>query len=163
MGSLESDTTEPLHFHFSLSCIGEGNGNPLQCSCLENPRDGKPGGLLSMGSHRVWHHWSNLAAAVAAATGIPSSLLALFVVMLPKAHLTSHSRMSGSRWVITPLWSLGDHWVMKIFFVQFFCVFLPPLLNIFCFCYAHTISVLYCAFILPLFCPLLFSSIVSFI
>ena len=40
MGSLESDMTERLHFHFSLSCIGEGNGNPLQCSCLENPRDG---------------------------------------------------------------------------------------------------------------------------
>ena len=39
MGSLESDMTERLHFHFSLSCIGEGNGNPLQCSCLENPRD----------------------------------------------------------------------------------------------------------------------------
>ena len=35
----ESDTTERIHFHFSLSCIGEGNGNPLQCSCLENPRD----------------------------------------------------------------------------------------------------------------------------
>ena len=34
-----SDTTEQLHFHFSLSCIGEGNGNPLQCSCLENIRD----------------------------------------------------------------------------------------------------------------------------
>ena len=32
--------TERLHFHFSLACIGEGNGNPLQCSCLENPRDG---------------------------------------------------------------------------------------------------------------------------
>ena len=40
-GALESDTTERLHFHFSLSCIGEGNGNPLQCSCLENPRDGE--------------------------------------------------------------------------------------------------------------------------
>ena len=39
-GHEESDTTEWLHFHFSLSCIGEGNGNPLQCSCLENPRDG---------------------------------------------------------------------------------------------------------------------------
>ena len=39
-GRLESDTAEWLHFHFSLSCIGEGNGNPLQCSCLENPRDG---------------------------------------------------------------------------------------------------------------------------
>ena len=40
VGSPELDTTERLHFHFSLSCIGEGNGNPLQCSCLENPRDG---------------------------------------------------------------------------------------------------------------------------
>ena len=39
MGSLELDTTEWLHFHFSLSCIEEGNGNTLQCSCLENPRD----------------------------------------------------------------------------------------------------------------------------
>ena len=38
-GHKESDTTERLHFHFSLSCTGEGNGNPLQCSCLENPRD----------------------------------------------------------------------------------------------------------------------------
>ena len=39
-GCEESDMTERLHFHFSLSCIGEGNGNPLQCSCLGNPRDG---------------------------------------------------------------------------------------------------------------------------
>ena len=39
MGPQESDMTERLHFHFSLSCIGEGNGNPLQYSCLENPRD----------------------------------------------------------------------------------------------------------------------------
>ena len=39
-GRKESDTAERLPFHFSLSCIGEGNGNPLQCSCLENPRDG---------------------------------------------------------------------------------------------------------------------------
>ena len=41
VGSLELDRTEGLHFHFSLSCTGEGNGNPLQCSCLENPRDGE--------------------------------------------------------------------------------------------------------------------------
>ena len=102
-GRQELDMTEQLHFHFSLSCIGEGNGNPLQCSCLETPRDGRawwvavhgvgenwtrlsnfpftfhfhalekemathssvlawripetgePGGLLSMGSHRVGH------------------------------------------------------------------------------------------------------------
>ena len=39
-GVAKLGTTERLHFHFSLSCIGEGNGNPLQCSCPENPRDG---------------------------------------------------------------------------------------------------------------------------
>ena len=39
-GLEESDTTEQLHFQFSLSCTGEGNGNPLQYACLENPRDG---------------------------------------------------------------------------------------------------------------------------
>ena len=50
----------------SLSRIGEGNGNPHQCSCLENPRDGEPGRLPSMGLHRVGHNWSDLAAAVAA-------------------------------------------------------------------------------------------------
>ena len=38
-GRAESDMTEQLHFHFSLSCTGEANGNPLHCSCLENPRD----------------------------------------------------------------------------------------------------------------------------
>ena len=64
-GREESNTTERLHLHFSLSCIGEGNGNPLQCSCLENPRDGEPGGLPSMGSHRVRHDWSDLAAVAA--------------------------------------------------------------------------------------------------
>ena len=57
------DTKEQLHFHFSLSCTGEGNGNPLQCSCLKDPRDGEPGGLPSMGSHRVGHDCSDLAAA----------------------------------------------------------------------------------------------------
>ena len=71
-------------------------------------------------SFRIWN----------SSTGIPSPPLALFIVMLSKAHLISHYRMSGS---------LSDHtviiWVVKIFFVQFFCVFLPPLINIFCFCF----------------------------
>ena len=52
---LVMDREARLHFHFSLSCIGEGNGNPLQRSCLENPRDGGAWWLLSMGSHRVGH------------------------------------------------------------------------------------------------------------
>ena len=68
MGSLELDTTERLHFHFSLSCVGEGNGNPLQCFFLRIPGTGEPGGLPSMGSHIVGHDWSDLAAAAAADT-----------------------------------------------------------------------------------------------
>ena len=63
-GHKESDTTERLHFDFSLSCIGEVNGTPLQCSCnWKIPGTEEPGGLLSMGSHRVGHDWSDLAAA----------------------------------------------------------------------------------------------------
>ena len=75
-----SGMTERLHFHFSLSCIGEGNGNPLQCSCLENPRVGGAWWLPSMGSDRVGHDWSDLAAAAAAAAfyGSKHFLLSLF-------------------------------------------------------------------------------------
>ena len=64
-GHEESDTTERLHFPFSLSCIEEGNVNPLQCSCLENPRGGGAWWLPSMGLHRVGHDWCDLAAAAA--------------------------------------------------------------------------------------------------
>ena len=78
---------------------------------------------LTASSFMIWN----------SSAGIPSPLLALFIVMLPKAHLTSrmHSRMSDSQWVITPSWLSGS---LRPFFVQFFCLFLPPLLNIFCFC-----------------------------
>ena len=54
MGSLESDTTEWLHFHFSLSRIGEGYGNPLQYSCLENPRDGGAWWAAVSGVSQTW-------------------------------------------------------------------------------------------------------------
>ena len=53
-GRKELDTTECLHFHFSLSCIGEGNGNPLQCSCLENPRDGAAWWAAVYGVAQSW-------------------------------------------------------------------------------------------------------------
>ena len=53
-GCDESDTTERLHFHFSLSCIGEGNGNPPQCSCLENPRDGRAWWAAICGVAQSW-------------------------------------------------------------------------------------------------------------
>ena len=54
MGSLESDTTERLHFHFSLSCTGEGHGNSLQCSCLENLRDGEAWWAAVYGVAQSW-------------------------------------------------------------------------------------------------------------
>ena len=56
-GRKESDTTEQLHFHFSLSCIGEGNGNPLQCSCLESPRDR---GAWRAAFYAVAQNWTQL-------------------------------------------------------------------------------------------------------
>ena len=59
----ESDRTEQLRFHFSFSCIGEGNGNHSSILAQRIPGTREPGGLLSIGLHRVRHDWSNLAAA----------------------------------------------------------------------------------------------------
>ena len=58
-GCWGSDTTERLHFHFSLSCIGEGNGNPIQCSGLENPRDGRAwwAAVYAVTQSRTWLKW----------------------------------------------------------------------------------------------------------
>ena len=72
---------------FIFVCV-EGNGNPLQCSCLENPRDGG-----------AW--WS-------AIYGVTQSRTQLKWLSSSKAHLTSYLRMSGSRWMITPLWLSGS-------------------------------------------------------
>ena len=66
-GRYESDTTERLHFHFSLSCIGEGNGKPLQCSCLENPREGGAWWAAVYGVTQSQTRLNRLAAAAAAA------------------------------------------------------------------------------------------------
>ena len=58
-GRWGSDMTERLHFHFSLSCFGEGNGNPLQCSYLENPRDGRAwwAAVYGVAQSRTWLKW----------------------------------------------------------------------------------------------------------
>ena len=56
-GVAKLDMTERLHFHFSLPCIGEGNGNPLQCSCLEDPRDG---GAWWAAVYGVTQSWTQL-------------------------------------------------------------------------------------------------------
>ena len=62
MGSLRVRHDWAIHFHFSLSCTGEGNGNPLQCSCLENPRHRGDSWAAVYGVTRVGHDWSDLAA-----------------------------------------------------------------------------------------------------
>ena len=68
MGSLRVRHDWVLHFHFSLSCIGEGNGNPLQCSCLENSRDGGAWWAAIRLQTCFRHNWSDLAEAAAANT-----------------------------------------------------------------------------------------------
>ena len=88
MGSLESDTTEGLHFHFSLSCIGEGNGNPLQCSCLENPRDREARWAAVYG---VGHSWTRLKRLSSSSSNIHISSLS-WTSLLP----TLTSQPSGS-------------------------------------------------------------------
>ena len=87
-----SDRTERLHFHFSLSCIGEDNGNPLQCSCLENPRGGEAWWaavygvaqsrtglkrLSSSSSSKTWAVWSPSQGPPAAPSCFLSSLACL--------------------------------------------------------------------------------------
>ena len=68
MGSLESDTTEQLHFHFSLSCIGEGNGNPLQRSCLENPWDREAWWAAVYGVAQSWTRLNRLSSSSSSRT-----------------------------------------------------------------------------------------------
>ena len=109
-GREESDTTERLHFDFSLSCIGEGNGNPLQCSCLEDPRDGGACGLPSMGSHRVGHDWSDLAAA-APNTVLGSNILNNYFLIKREVCVLEFG-ISG--WEMCTLLCRAEHWKFLI-------------------------------------------------
>ena len=69
-GRWGSDTTEQLHFHFSLSCIGEGNGNALQCSCLENARDGGAWWAAVYGVTQSWKQLKRLSSSSSKANWI---------------------------------------------------------------------------------------------
>ena len=88
MGSLESDTTEGIHFHFSLSCIGEGNGNPLQCSCLENPKDG---GAWWAAVYGVAQSWTRLKRLSSSSSVYMSMLLSQFVLFSPPHSVSTRS------------------------------------------------------------------------
>ena len=120
-GHKESDTTERFHFtsfehSLALPFFGTGIKTDLFQSCSHcwvfQICWHTECSTLIASSFRIWN----------SSAGIPSPPLALFVVMLPKAHLTLHSRMSGSRWVITPLWFIQ---VIK----TFFCVVIPYILD----------------------------------
>ena len=78
-GHCESDTTEQLYFHFSLSCIEEGHGNPLQCSCLENPRDGGTWWAAIYGVTQSWTQLKRLSSSSSSMAVVPctQSCLAL--------------------------------------------------------------------------------------
>ena len=75
MGSLRVDTTERLHFHFSLSCIGEGNGNPLQCCCLENLRDGGAWWAAVYGIAQSWTQPTRLSSSSSSREDIPRGII----------------------------------------------------------------------------------------
>ena len=72
--------TERLHFHFSLSCIGEGNGNPLQCSCLENPRDE---GAWWTAVSGITQSWTRLKRRSSSSCSSSVMILYLFFLLLP--------------------------------------------------------------------------------
>ena len=90
-GRYKSDTTEWLPFHFSLSCIGEGNGNPLQYSCLENPRD-------------RWAWW-------AAVYGITQSR-----TRLKQLSSSSSSNVTGAIYLLFSISMLGTYWPKEFIF-----------------------------------------------
>ena len=83
-GREESDTTEWLHFHFSLSCIVEGNGNPLQYSCLENPRDGRAWWAAVYGVTQSWTRLKRLSSSSSSSIEI----LENFILNLTSCRLT---------------------------------------------------------------------------
>ena len=101
----ESDTTEWLHFDFSLSCIGEGNGNLLQCSCLENPRDGGAwwAAVYGVAQSRTWLRWLSsssypraLFSSAAASTLSGAGLGTLLELPHPSCRHVAHSVPASS-------------------------------------------------------------------
>ena len=79
-GREESDTTECLHFHFSLSCIGKENGNPLQCSCLENLKDKRASWFAVYGAAQSWTRLTRLSSSSSSSS---ASLITQMVKNLP--------------------------------------------------------------------------------
>ena len=82
-GHKESDMTERLHFHFSLSCLGEGSGNPLHCSCLENPRDGGSWWAAVYGVAQSWTQLKCLSSSSSSSSIYVSILFSQIIPLFP--------------------------------------------------------------------------------
>ena len=104
-GRWGSDTTERLHFHFSLSCAGEGNGNPLQCSCLENPRDGGAWWAAVYGVAQSWTRlkWLSSSSSMSAELVMPSNHLILCHPLL-LASIFPSIRVFSNEWALYIRW-----------------------------------------------------------
>ena len=91
-GRKESDTTERLHFHFSLSCTGEGNGHPLQYSCLENPRDRGAWWAAVYGVTQSWTRLKQFSSSSSSnETAFKTDLLQNEMVLCCKCNLTTRT------------------------------------------------------------------------
>ena len=88
--------TEQLHFHFSLSCIGEGNGNPLQCSCLEDPRDGGAWWAAIYGVAQSWTRLKRLRSSSSSNRVPEHKVFSLFVEIFCYDSLIACSNLSLS-------------------------------------------------------------------
>ena len=102
-GLKELDTTERIHFHFSLSCIGEGNGNPLQCSCLETPMDRGAWWATVYGVAQSWTQLNRLSSSSSSNTETPPG------GMLPRT-CRPQSNYTWGLMMLTPTSSLSEEW-----------------------------------------------------
>ena len=106
-GRWGSDTTERLHFHFSLSCIGEWNGNPLQCSCLEDPRDGGAwwAGIYGVAQSRTRLKRLSIAYELPSLLNRLNRLRQISTVIRMQSFWNSlYSIGRNAKWYIQPLW-----------------------------------------------------------
>ena len=107
-GREESDTTERLHLHFSLSCIGEGNGNPLQCSCLENPRDGG-----------AW--WAAIYGVAQSQTRL-KRLSSSSILRFSSVQSLSRVRLFETPWTVCSLPGSSVHWIHQARIVEWVAI-----------------------------------------
>ena len=135
MGSLELDTTERLHFHFSLSCIGEGNGNPLQCSCLENPRDGGAWWAAVCGVAQSQTRLKRLSSSSSSSSFCKTkrfsymyTYIPFLLVLPPTSILQTHYFRSPQNPELSSLcYITGCHWPSVLYMV---CIYVSPSLLI---------------------------------